>query len=68
MMKLFELHRDIDSSGVSGTGIVAEGIQFSSGKVVIHWLTKTASMGIYDSLAIMETIHGHNGNTRIVWK
>lgn len=51
----FELHRDTDISGVSGVGVVAEGVLFSptahdhaeaaltgrpaEGKVVVQWLT-----------------------------
>ena len=34
-MKLFQLHRHEDESGVSGTGIVAEGVQFSDGKCAL---------------------------------
>jgi hypothetical protein len=67
MMRAFQLHRDIDTSGVSGLGVVAEGVVFETGKVVISWLTKNSSLGLYDSLEIMDAIHGHNGNTRVVW-
>ena len=35
----FELHRDDDVSGVSGTGVVAEGVLFSSGRVALEWLS-----------------------------
>lgn len=66
-MHLFQLHRDEDQSGVSGTGIVAEGVLFQSGKVVLSWLTENTSLGIYDSAQIMEIIHGHGGKTRVVW-
>jgi len=37
-MRRFLLVRDCDPSGVSGTGIVAEGVQFSDGTAVMHWL------------------------------
>jgi len=66
-MKRFELHRDIDEGGVSGTGIVAEGIEFRKGKVAICWLTEVSSTTIYDSIADVEKIHGHAGKTRIMW-
>lgn len=66
-MRAFQLHRDVDTSGVSGLGVVAEGVQFTSGKCVITWLTKNSSIGMYDSIEIMDAIHGHNGNTRVVW-
>lgn len=30
-MRLFKLHRDADETGVSGTGVVAEGVEFHDG-------------------------------------
>src|SRR5256885_979339 len=38
-MRTFTLRREEDVSGVSGTGIVLEGTLFSTGVVVVHWLT-----------------------------
>lgn len=67
-MRRFHLERDEDESGVSGTGIVAEGVLFSSGKVVLSWLTEHTSLGIYDDLATAIQIHGHGGKTRIVFR
>lgn len=66
-MKTFYLQRDIDISGVSGTGIVAEGCQFNDNSVVLHWLGDHSSINIYHSIKDLEAIHGHNGNSRIVW-
>jgi hypothetical protein len=66
-MRTFHLHRLEDAPGVSGTGVVAEGTLYSNTKVVISWLTVHKSMAIYDSLAEMEAIHGHDGRTKIVW-
>lgn len=63
----FHLVRDVDVSGTSGTGIVAEGTLFSSGKAVVAWTTRYSSVAVYDSLAELEAIHGHQGRTRIVW-
>lgn len=34
-MRRFELHREEDVSGVSGTGVVAEGVAFSDGRVLM---------------------------------
>jgi hypothetical protein len=67
MAKRFHLHRDVDESGVSGTGLVAEGVLFQSGKVVISWLTRHTSLGTYDSIEGMLNVHGHGGKTRLVW-
>jgi hypothetical protein len=65
--RLFNLVRTEDISGVSGTGIVAEGAQFSTGKCVLSWVTKYRSVAVYDSLEELEAIHGHDGKTRVVW-
>ena len=65
-MNVFHLLRIKDESGVSGTGIVAEGVQFSTGKCVLAWVTEFRSIAIYDSIKELEAIHGHNGNTIIV--
>lgn len=67
MLRRFQLHRDEDETGVSGTGIVAEGVLFTDGYAAIRWLTATTSTAIYKSMADVEHIHGHGGKTRIVF-
>jgi hypothetical protein len=67
IMQTFYLQRDVDDTGISGTGKVAEGVVFTNGKVVLAWLTKVASVTVYESLADVERVHGHNGKTRIVF-
>lgn len=66
-MRQFHLQRDEDESGVSGIGAVAEGVEFTNGKCILTWLTKTTSWGLYDSIKDVETLHGHSGKTRIVF-
>lgn len=66
-VRRFELHRQTDVSGISGTGVVAEGVQFSDGTSVLRWLTDTASTAVYDSLTAIDAIHGHNGSTEFVF-
>jgi len=66
-MRLFQLHRDEDSSGVSGTGVVAEGVEFTNRECVIHWLAKRSSMGMYATIDDVVAIHGHANRTRVVW-
>jgi len=65
----FELHRDEDVSGISGTGVVAEGVVFRDGVGSLRWLTEwPTSVVFYDRGAeAIEAVHGHNGRTRIVW-
>ncbi len=65
--RLFLLRRLEDESGVSGTGIVAEGAEFSTGKVVLNWITEIRSVAVYDSLEELIAIHGHDGKTIVVW-
>jgi len=65
-MKHFHLERVEDESGVSGTGIVAEGVIFSNGKCAINWLTKYSSIAVYENIEDVEFIHGHNGKTKVV--
>lgn len=66
-MKLFWLIRETDISGTSGVGLVAEGVVFSNGWCAMHWLSKYTSVAYYQSIAELESIHGHNGATKIVW-
>ena len=58
-MRTFLLRRELDVSGVSGTGIVLEGTLFSTGTVVVHWLTPPprGSIAIFDSLDQLLSIH-----------
>lgn len=67
-IRRFELRRDVDGSGVSGVGIVAEGVEFTDGTVALRWLGKRRSTVIHDGgIANVQLIHGHGGDTRIVW-
>jgi hypothetical protein len=67
-VRVFELHRDVDETGISGTGVVAEGIEFSDGVVCLHWQSEWPSSVVhYDrGMESVEAVHGHNGKTRIV--
>ena len=65
-MRLFELRRNVDESGVSGTGIVAQGVVFDTGKCVLTWLTEYRSTTVYDSIYDVMAIHGHGGATKVV--
>lgn len=59
------LKRNQDISGVSGTGIVAVGVQLPSGQCVIEWLTFTSSIGIYRNVEHITEVHGHEGSTEV---
>src|SRR5258708_5088529 len=65
-LKRLYLERTLDPVGISGTGVIAEGVVFSNGKVVLQWLTNYQSVGIYVSISDVLSIHGHNGTTSVV--
>lgn len=64
--RCFALYRWRDTSGVSGTGTVAWGTVYPNGKVSLAWCGDRPSINIYESLADVEAIHGHNGDTSIL--
>jgi hypothetical protein len=64
-VRTFKLVRSEDLSGVSGVGEVAEGVEFKDGTVVISWLTKFHSIGIYENVEELVAIHGHEGRTHV---
>lgn len=66
-MRTFVLKREVDVSGVSGTGVVAEGAQFSDGTCVVRWLGERRSTVVWSSIEDVLVIHGHDGATKIVW-
>ena len=69
-MKRFRLNRIVDVSGISGTGYVAEGLIFSSGKCVVNFTgtnNKVVSITVYDKLQDVVDIHCHNGSTILEW-
>ena len=66
----FAVYRRADSSGVSGIGLVMQGVIFGTGKCIINWLTPepSGSINIFDSFDMFMDIHvrAHPGNdTRI---
>lgn len=66
-MRRFELHRNTDVSGISGTGVVAEGIEFTSGRVVMEWLGSTPSVVVWASIDEAMAVHGHGGFTEVAF-
>lgn len=66
-MRLFHLVRMVDPTGVSGTGVVAQGVVFDDGTCAMRWLTEHNSTAVYASLADVQFIHGHGGFSRVVF-
>jgi hypothetical protein len=65
-MKLFHFFRSEDHSGVSGTGPVVEGVQFSNGWCALRWMSGMSSICFYQSIDDVRAIHGHGGKTELV--
>lgn len=66
--RTFTLIRTEDISGVSGTGIVAEGVEFTDLTVALRWRSDPhPSTVLHDSIAAVEAIHGHGGRTKVAW-
>lgn len=65
-MKLFHFYRIEDQSGVSGTGPVVEGVEFTNGWCALRWLSNKSSICFYRSMEDVKSIHGHGGKTEIV--
>lgn len=67
-MRLFRLERDTDVTGISGTGVVAEGCEFDDGTVALRWRGQWATTVVHDEgIASVHHINGHDGKTRVVW-
>lgn len=62
-MKRGVVERDIDVSGVTGTGSVSEFVIATDGRLVIFW---PVGVGVWPSLEDAVKVHGHDGKTRFV--
>lgn len=68
MPETFQLVRGKDQSGVSGIGVVLEGVMFSDGITVIRWLSDKASVAVWDSFADFIEVHvaAHPENLSVI--
>lgn len=66
-MRTFKLVRSVDVSGVSGTGVVAEGVIFHDNEVALSWFGDMACVSLWHSIEAVEKVHGHEGATRVVF-
>jgi hypothetical protein len=73
-VRAFTLVREVDATGISGTGTVAEGVEFEDGVTVLRWLasaTARPGMGVRPTTVIHESIksvvalHGHGDSTYV---
>ena len=66
-MRTFTVIRKEDETGVSGTGLVVEGVIFSDGTCVTRWVSPISpgrSTAVWDSYGAFVAIHisPHSGN------
>lgn len=66
-VRTFEFQRDRDLTGVSGTGVVADGVVFDDGVAVVRWRGDRRSTVVWSSVEEAIAVHGHDGATRLVW-
>lgn len=63
----FVFVRDVDYTGMSGTGTVAEGVEWTDGTVTLRWRGTRSSVVHWQCIDDAEAIHGHHGATRVEW-
>lgn len=65
----FRLFRHEDVSEVSGTGVIAHGVQWPDGTVALRWAIPDMppSTALWESIEAVEAIHGHQGKTVVEW-
>lgn len=65
--RTFELVRYHDLSGVSGTGVVAEGCVFTDGSVALRWRGNNPATAVWPDVESVLAVHGHQGATEVHW-
>ena len=69
----FVLNRKVDVTGISGTGVRVEGVVFSDGHCVSHWLDmppmNEPKTEVWHNPGVdpLRKISGHNGASEVVW-
>jgi hypothetical protein len=63
----FALVRHVDYTGVSGVGVVAYGVAFADGQVVLRWCSTHPATSLWTSLDDLLAVHGHGEATSIEW-
>lgn len=66
--RCFRLVRHVDVSGVSGTGVVAEGVEWSDGTVTLRWRGRYPTTTVWqDGIDALIEVHGHSGASIVQW-
>jgi hypothetical protein len=58
-IRTFTIARQYDETGISGIGVVIEGVVLATGQAIIHWLTPAprGALAIFDSMDDFIKIH-----------
>ncbi len=64
-MRVYQLVREEDVSGVSGTGVIAEVVELHDGQCVISWFGQHHTLEVTPHLQDIIDIHGHEGKTKL---
>lgn len=67
MPRCFQLVRFKDPSGVSGTGVVAYGVEWPDKTVSLRWQGADPAFANWGSIEAVERVHGHGGLTVVEW-
>lgn len=68
--QVFAVIRNADETGISGTGVVIDGIVFPSGECVTRWRGATPCISIWESFEAFKSVHidAHPDNkTEVKW-
>ncbi|WP_172384809.1 hypothetical protein [Streptomyces sp. MNP-20] len=65
--RLFTLERDLDVTGISGNGTVADGVLWPDRSASIRWRGNHPSVVFWQRFEDAVAVHGHGGATRFVW-
>ena len=52
---------------MSGTGVVAEGCEFTDGSVALRWRGDNPATAVWPNVEAILAVHGHQGATEIRW-
>lgn len=64
----FRLEREQDVTGVSGEGLVANGVEWPDGSVTLRWAAPPFQTTVcHESIESVKAIHGHGGATAVTW-
>ena len=69
-IKMFTVCRSYDETGISGQGVVIEGVVLATGQCIVHWLypPPRGGIAIFDSMSDFIKVHiqPHPSNKTII--